>query len=106
MQRCTIEWAPFRLRRGVSEADLLAASDALQEAFLKHQPGFVHRETLRTGEGEYADLVHWRSREEAEAAMKKAAQSSACHAYFAVMEMDAQDAATGVAHYESLRAYG
>lgn len=43
--------AAASLRPGAGEADLLAASDALREAFLKLQPGFIRRAMLRAGEG-------------------------------------------------------
>lgn len=99
-----IEWASFRLADGRSEADLIAASDTFQEAFLQRQPGFLRRELLRTPDG-YADLVHWRSEAEADAVMKVAMESPACLAYFAVMAAVA-DPAAGVSHHRSLRQYG
>lgn len=106
MTSAIIEFAPFSLAAGRTEADLLAASDAFQEAFLKSLPGFIRRETVRLGSNRYADLVHWRSRAEAGAAMDKAMTSSACAAYFSVMDMVSQEPGTGVAHYESLKVYG
>lgn len=100
-----LEWAPFRLKDGLGEGELLAASDALQRDFLVAQDGFVRRELVHKGEGEYVDLVWWTSQEAAEAAMKRAAGSTACSTYFSIMTTDAADPGAGVLHFRSLRAY-
>jgi hypothetical protein len=102
----TIELARIRLAPGVSEAELIAASDAFQADFLARQPGFVRRELLRASAGEYADLVHWRSAADASAVMALAASSPACAAYFGVMAMDSGDPSAGVSHFLSLARYG
>ncbi|WP_299621529.1 antibiotic biosynthesis monooxygenase [Pelagibius sp.] len=106
MSGYTIEWASIRLAKGKTEADLLTASNTFQSEFLDRQPGFVRRELLRLQTGDYADVVHWRSMEDAAAIMEKAAGSPACQAYFAVMEMDSDDPAEGVEHHHSLAVYG
>ena len=80
-----IEWAPFRLRAGVTEAELLEASEAIQREFLGRQPGFVRRELARGADGLWADVVHWADGAAAEAAMAAAATSSACRTYFELM---------------------
>src|SRR5688500_11089819 len=54
-----IEWAPFRLREGVTEAQLLEASEAIQREFLARQAGFLHRELARGADNLWADVVHW-----------------------------------------------
>jgi len=43
----TLEWAPFSLKEGVSEAEILKASENLQTEFLCQQKGFIRRELLR-----------------------------------------------------------
>jgi len=100
-----IEWAPFRLRQGVSEERLLEASDALQGGFLQDQTGFVRRHLLRTADGGYVDMVVWSSRDVADTAMRKAAESPACSAYFAIMGADHADPGADVAHYDELKVY-
>ena len=80
-----IEWAPFRLREGVTEAQLLEASEAIQRAFLARQAGFLHRELARGADDLWADVVHWADGAAAEAAMKAAASSRACSTYFSLM---------------------
>lgn len=101
-----VEWAPFRLAAGASEAALLEASDAIQRDFLRHQPGFVRRELLRGADGQWADVVVWADEPTATAAMGAAASSAACRAYFHLMAGgDSMDAATGVLHLHRVRAY-
>ena len=101
-----IEWAPFRLAAGVSEAALLDASEALQRDFLQHQPGFLGRELLRGPDGQWADLVVWESRAAAERIMPAMGASPACHAYFALMQgASTADPGAGVLHLERVRRY-
>jgi hypothetical protein len=80
-----IEWAPFRLRDGATEAQLIEAAEAIQREFLGRQPGFLRRELARGAGGLWADVVHWSDAARAEAAMTAAATSLACRAYFELM---------------------
>jgi hypothetical protein len=92
-QGLVVEWAPFTVRPGVSDAELAAA------------PGFVARDLLRGGgEREWVDLVVWRDRESAERVMKAAFESPVCLKYFALMEQNA-DPAAGVQHFAVRRRY-
>ena len=101
-----VEWAPFRLAAGAEEAALLEASDAIQRDFLRHQPGFVRRELLRGADGQWADLVVWTDEPAATAAVRAAASSAVCNAYFHLMAGgDSMDAATSVLHLHRVRAY-
>lgn len=86
--RHTIEWAEFSLRPHVTESTLEAASAAMQRDFLDHQLGFVARQTLILHDGRYADLVTWRDHAAARAAISNATKSSACMAYFSLMQVD------------------
>lgn len=100
-----IEWAPFSLRPGIGEAQLLQLSERLQTEFLARQKGFLGRDLLRRGAGEYVDLVRWRSLADAEAAMGRVGASAACAAYFALMPPEQAEASAGVLHFENLRSY-
>jgi hypothetical protein len=101
-----VEWAPFRVRAGVDDATVLAASEALQRDFLASQPGFVSRELLRGADGQWVDLVYWRDEESANAVIPAIARSSACQAYFHLMEgADSADPAAGVLHLRRIRSY-
>lgn len=106
MQTLTVETARIRLRADAREADLIAASDRFQTAFLDQQPGFRRRELLRLGDRDYLDLVHWTDRAAADAAMVRAMTSPDCRAYFALMDMDAPDSGAGVSFHDSLALYG
>lgn len=101
----TIEWAPFRIRPGVSHDDVVAASAALQAEFLARQPGFLRRELLRSDDGGYVDLVWWASPAAAQAIMPLVADSPACARFFALMEGDTSDPAAGVRHLHHVASY-
>lgn len=46
-----VELASFRVAPGVTETDVLNASDVIQHEFLRLQPGFLRRDLLRAGDG-------------------------------------------------------
>jgi hypothetical protein len=106
MQTTIVETARIRLRDGATEADLIAASDRFQGAFLNGQPGFLRRELLKLDDSDFLDLVHWADRQAADRVMEAAMASDQCRAYFALMDMDAADPGAGVRHYASLAVYG
>jgi hypothetical protein len=102
-----IEWAPFRLRDGATEAQLLAAAEAIQHDFLGARPGFLGRELARGADGLWADVVHWSDAAAAEAAMAAAATSRACRTYFELMTgaNGGADPGEGLLHMQRVRAY-
>ncbi|MGH2585612.1 MAG: antibiotic biosynthesis monooxygenase family protein [Dehalococcoidia bacterium] len=60
-----IELVLYRLKEGADEARFLKDADALTDV-LRTLPGFVSRRLLTAVEdGQWADLVEWRSMEEA-----------------------------------------
>ena len=62
-----VEVAMFRLKEG-GERDAVLAALVPTAARLKRRPGFVRRELLEDGEGQWVDLVHWSTLDEAMAA--------------------------------------
>jgi hypothetical protein len=101
-----VEWAPFRAAPGVSEAAILAESDALQRDFLVGQRGFVRRELLRGDDGRWVDLVYWADRVTADEAMRAASASPTCSRYFQLMVgADLADPGAGVMHLRRVRTY-
>lgn len=80
-----VELAPFELGPGRSLDDLLAASERLETRFLWQTKGYVGRLLLRKDDRRYADLVFWRTAQDAERAMALAATSEPCREYFACM---------------------
>lgn len=97
--------ASIKLAAGKTEADLLAASARFQQEFASEQPGLIRRELVRKSNGEYLDIVQFRSREDAEAVIEKEKESAACHAFFAVMDMGAADGTDSVEFCSSLATY-
>jgi hypothetical protein len=83
-----VEWAPFRLAAGATEAALLAASEDLQVGFLAKQPGFLRRDLLRDADDGWADLVVWADAASATAAIERADKSPVCFAYFQLMQSE------------------
>jgi len=79
--------AEIKLAKGITEAELLAGSEKFQKEFAGKQPGLIRRELVRKGNGEYLDIVQFASMAHAEALMEKEKTSSACHEFFALMDM-------------------
>ncbi|HSL29229.1 MAG TPA: hypothetical protein VK900_08535 [Anaerolineales bacterium] len=90
-----IELAPFTLAEGVDEQTLFAASDALQTEFLSQQSGFIRRDLLNAGDGKWADVIYWNSRESVEHAMQQAPSNRAALQYFQLMADTSQDDSSG-----------
>jgi hypothetical protein len=104
--RPVVEWAPFRLREGITEQALLEASELLQRDFLAGQPGFIRRELLRGADGQWVDLVHWADDAAAQAVFATAMESPVCAEYFKLMVMpEGADLASGVLHLHCVREY-
>lgn len=98
-----VEWAPFQLNAGISQAQLLTAAQAFQTHFLQSQVGYKERQLLHLSENIYADLIQWYSSTDAKAAAAAAAQHWAGHAYFQLMQ--AADMPSGMLHLEQLLAF-
>jgi len=102
-----VEWAPFEVREGVSNEQLLQASEHLQNEFLVKQKGYIKRELLKGDGKQWVDLVYWASEEDAQAAIQNAMNSEACGAFFGLMEgisdpEEVIDPAEGVFHYKRI----
>lgn len=106
MEGQMIEWAPFQVREGVTEEELLAASHELQSGFLERQAGFVRRELLRGPDGSWCDLVYWKDATAAKSAIAHAMESPACARYFGLMRgVEQEDPGAGLLHFEVRRTY-
>ncbi len=67
----------------------------------------MSRQLLRGEDGQWCDLVYWRSAEAAHQAMARAAESPVCHRYFQLMVGTGQDdPGAGVRHLVLRRSYG
>jgi len=106
MNHQVIEFAPFELAPGASEAELLDASEALQSDFLDRQDGFIKRELVRRDDRNWIDIVYWRDREAVERAMKNAVESPVCFRYFQLMAgADHDQPGSGVLLLEHVKSY-
>lgn len=65
----------------------MEASDAVQDQFVKNQPGYIDRELLRDEKGHLVDIVHWNSMDEALQAAECAKESSVCLKFFEMIDL-------------------
>ncbi len=63
-----VEIAQFKLVAGVSEKDFLQEAEVVQNNFLEKQSGYIDRELLKDKDGQWVDILHWNSMEEAQKA--------------------------------------
>ncbi len=73
-----VEIAQFKLVAGVDEQGFLKEAEAVQSDFLEKQKGYIDRELLKGGDGQWIDIVHWRSMEEAKRAAEAIMKDPAC----------------------------
>jgi hypothetical protein len=97
--------APIKLATGKTEADLLAASEKFQTEFVNKEPGVLRRELVRKPDGEYLDIIQFRSAGDVGDIMEKEQKSEVCHAFFAVMDMSDMDMEAEMDVYETLATY-
>lgn len=80
--------ATFKLKPGITEEALLAASDDFETGFAQRQEGIIRRDLVRSASGGYGDIVLFES-PEAMATVLGAEQSDpVCAAYMTLMEDD------------------
>jgi len=97
---------PIKLAKGKAEADLIAASNKFQIDFAGKQPGLIRRELIRKTNGEYLDIVQFRSEKDAEDIIEKEQASPACHEFFSVIEMNTDTGENEIIEfYQSLVTY-
>lgn len=102
----TVEYAKFTLKEGVTDALVLAVSQKFEEGFLVKQSGYIKRDLLRLNGREWADIVYWASREEAEKVLEACEKSPVCGEYFSIMEpFDPKNPNGGVTHLELVESY-
>ncbi len=82
-----LELGVFRLKDGVTREQFLGTVDAVSE-WAGEQPGFVSRDLVEGDDGQWADVVWWETRDDAEAATAAAYMSDRCLAMFGMIDMD------------------
>lgn len=78
-----LEVARFRVKAD-DEAAMLAARPAMEAALRRECPGFVSLVLARDGD-RWVDMVRWRSRDEALAAMEKVMGVAECRQMFSLI---------------------
>lgn len=73
--------APGRLKDGVSEAAMLAASDRFQNEFVVHHPGVLRRVLVADQAGGYADIVFFADEQAIAEVMAAEQTSEVCHEF-------------------------
>jgi hypothetical protein len=97
----TVEVVLYRSRPGVTDQQLVEASDALQtdlEAF----PGYIRRRLMKTGDGLWVDTVDWRSLKQAEAAAAAIMERPSAARFMALVE----ESTIQMLHPLPVRVYG
>ena len=105
-QRPYVMLAPIHLKSGVTEDELLAASDTFEASFVKKQRGILKRLLLRSKDGSYADLVFFANKAAADRVVVAEASSEECLEFFKIMEpADPNLPDMGVLSFEHIKAY-
>lgn len=97
--------APIKLAAGKTEADLLAASEKFQSEFVSKEPGVLRRELVRSPDGNYLDIVQFRSEADVADITEKEKQSAVCGAFFALMDFDDMDMDAEMEVHHTLATY-
>ena len=95
-----IALAPFRLKDGISEDDLVKTSDDFEQQFVQAQQGILKRILVKDGTGGYADIAFFESAAAIERVMEAEQSSKVCAAYFAIMQDEGEHTV-----YEMLKTY-
>ncbi len=99
-ERLVVEVVTFKLKAGVDEADFLQSADAVMSD-LQAMSGYIDRELLKDAQGQWMDILHWQSMDEALAAAEALMTAPNAGAFIAMLD------ATNMAmyHLEQVRAY-
>lgn len=81
----TTEVVYFKSKAGVSSSQLIGSAKHMDKT-LGTWKGFISRELVELGNGEWVDIVHWESVEAANKAAELEATSEACIPFFAFID--------------------
>jgi len=92
--------APGRLKHGVTEQAMLAASDRFQNEFVVNHPGVIRRVLVADQSGGYADIVYFTDEAAIAEVMEAEQASEVCHQFMGLWDADQP------AVHRVLRTYG
>ncbi len=78
--------APGRLKDGVTEVTMLAASERFQREFVAHQPGILRRTLVADPGGGYADIIVFTDEAAIAEVMAAEQTSPVCHEFMGVWD--------------------
>ena len=78
--------APGRLKAGVTEEAMLAASDRFQREFVVDHPGVLRRVLVTDAGGRYADIVFFADEAAVEEVMAAEQTSEVCHQFMSLWD--------------------
>jgi len=86
VQSIIVEVAVFNLNEGVTDQSFIAEAEKVQESFLTNQKGYLDRELLKDENGQWFDILHWASMEEAQTAARVMMQESSCQPFIQMID--------------------
>lgn len=84
--QAVVEWAQAKLLPGVTRAQLMQLSEAMQTEFIARQPGFVSRQVFLGPNGEVGAMLVWESEAALHASMAAARSDAHVRAFAACLE--------------------
>jgi glyoxylase-like metal-dependent hydrolase (beta-lactamase superfamily II) len=81
-----IEIATFKLAPGTTAAQFAPVDQAMERNYISKQPGFISRESAAGDDGDWLVVNHWKSVEDAEAAMVNFAGAPATQAFMSLLD--------------------
>lgn len=80
--------APFRLKDGITEEDLLTISDGFEADFVSTQTGIIRRVLVKDDKGGFADIVYFEDQAAIDRVLEAEQHSEVCATFFSIMEDD------------------
>lgn len=80
-----LEVVLFRTKEGITNTAFLREA-AVVQAWIEQQPGFVHRELLKTSDNQWLDTVRWISLDLADQAAAKIMDEDHCQPFLAMID--------------------
>jgi len=86
MTTVVIEITQFTLVKDVAEQEFLREAEHIQYLFLEKQPGYIDRELLKDAAGHWADVLHWETTAQAQAAAQAMLQEPVCQRFLTMID--------------------
>ncbi len=86
MDSTVVELVLFKLKEGVSEAQLLQANEPVVQ-FVNARPGFLYRSlSVNEQTQQWSDIVYWQTEQDAQASSKAFMESQLCGGFMELIE--------------------